>query len=65
MKLPSIAEVRKFIAAAVGVLAEAVAFGFLHGALLHYAGIIIAAAAALGVYVVPNAQPAPAGEHEA
>jgi hypothetical protein len=66
MKLPSFAEVRKAAAAAVGLVAQIVALGFLSGTALHYAQIIIAAATLLGVYIVPkNADPEPAAQHEA
>jgi len=60
VRVPTLAEARKGLAAVAGVAAEAVALGVLHGATLNIAQLIIAAATAVGVYAVPNApEPAP------
>lgn len=55
MKLPKPAEIRKAAIAVLGVIAQAVALGVLHGTALHYAQVVLAAATAAGVYVAPNA----------
>ena len=55
MKLPKLAEVRKVAVAVVGVVAQVVALGLLHGTALHWAQVVVAAATAVGVYGVPNA----------
>lgn len=59
MKLPSLAEARKFAVAAVAVAGEAVALGLLHGTVQNVAQLVIAAAAAAGVYAIPNAPAKP------
>ena len=51
----SVAEIRKFLVAAIGVAAEAVSSGLLSGTAAHVASAVIAVATAAGVYVVPNA----------
>jgi hypothetical protein len=62
VKLPTLAQIRQEVAkvrkaaiAGVAVVGQVVALGVLHGTALHYAEGILAAAAAVGVYVVPNA----------
>lgn len=64
------AEIRKALVAFVAFLTQLVALGALPEAAKPYAVAVIAALAAVGVYVVPNAVPAPEvedveGEHEA
>jgi hypothetical protein len=54
MSATTLGQIRKFIVAAVGVIAMAVNAGFFHGTAEHIATVIIAVAIALGVYVVPN-----------
>lgn len=49
-----VAEARKAAAGVVGVVAEIVATGVLHGTAAHVAAIVIAAATAVGVYQLPN-----------
>jgi hypothetical protein len=44
----------KALVAVIGVLAQLVALGVLHGDALHYANVVIAVATALGVYHMPN-----------
>ena len=50
-----LATIRKAVVAAVAVAAELVALGVLHGTAQTVAQVVIAAAGAAGVYVVPNA----------
>jgi hypothetical protein len=45
---------RKALIALVGVVAQAVSLGVLHGTVLAYAQVVLALATAVGVYVVPN-----------
>ena len=54
----SLATVRKFAAAIAGALAQAVAAGVLPEQYAKWAAVAIAIATALGVYAVPNADPA-------
>ena len=54
MKLPSLAQIRKAAVAAVGLLAEALNAGLVHGTAARWAAVVIAAATAAGVYGVPN-----------
>ena len=55
----SFANVRKFIAALVGVAAEAADAGLVHGTAAHIIAVAVAVATAVGVFVVPNsAKPA-------
>lgn len=54
MKLPNLATVRKAGVALVAVAGEALALGLLHGTAQNVAQLVIAAAAAIGVYAVPN-----------
>ena len=54
MKLPPLAAMRKAAVAVVAVAAEALALGLLHGTAQNIAQLVIAAATAVGVYVVPN-----------
>jgi hypothetical protein len=49
-----VAEIRKTLVAAAGLLAQAISVGVLHGTALHYAQIIEAALTAVLVYQVPN-----------
>ena len=53
MKL-TLTSVRKFIVAAIGMAAEIVNAGLVHGTAAHYAAMAVAVATAIGVYVVPN-----------
>jgi len=57
MTLPKLAEVRKSVAGAVGLVAQVVAAGVLSGTALHVAQAVLAIAAVAGVYVVPNDNP--------
>lgn len=59
-----LAEIRKTLTAGVGLLAQLIAQGYLHGAVLDWARVVLAAATLLGVYVVPN-KPAYDAKHEA
>jgi hypothetical protein len=59
MKLPTLTQARKAAVAVVAVAGEALALGLLHGTAQSIAQLVIAAAGAVGVYVVPNAKPAP------
>ena len=54
MKLPKLAEVRKAVVAAVGLVAQIVAAGVLTGTVLHVAQAVLAVAALAGVYAAPN-----------
>jgi hypothetical protein len=60
--LPKLAEIRKALVGAIGLIAQIVATGVLHGAALHYAQGVLAVAALVGLYAIPNAvkPPAPA-----
>jgi hypothetical protein len=60
MKLPKIAQVRKALVGAAGVLAQVIELGVIHGSALHYAQVASGVLAAVLVYVVPN-QPAQTG----
>lgn len=60
MKLPSIAEIRKAIVAAVGLAGMAVTAGFLHGRLLIDVESGIAILTALLNYQIPNKPAKPA-----
>lgn len=51
----TLAAVRKFLVAAVGMVGQVVAAGVLEGTALRVAQIVLAVATALGVYVTPNA----------
>jgi hypothetical protein len=53
-----LSEVRKALVALVAVVAQVVAWGVLSGTALTWAQLVIAVAAAAGVYTVPNAKPA-------
>lgn len=56
-----IAEARKALVPVVGLIAQAVSLGFLHGTALDVASAVLWVAAAVGVYSVENAKaPAPA-----
>lgn len=55
MKLPTLAQTRKGIAALVGFVAAALAAGLVPDQYVRYAAIIISAATVLGVYGVKNA----------
>jgi hypothetical protein len=48
------AEARKTVVAVLGVVAQAVSLGVLHGAALHDAQIVLAVATAAGVWAAPN-----------
>jgi hypothetical protein len=50
-----LAEIRKAVVPAVGLLAQVVALGVLHGTALEVASAVLWAAAVAGVYGVPNA----------
>lgn len=50
----------KTVVAVLGLIGQLVSLGLLHGTALHWAQIILAAATAAGVYVVPN-KPKPNG----
>lgn len=50
----TLARYRKLIVALVGVVAQAVNLGLLHGTAESWATIVLAAATALGVYTAPN-----------
>jgi hypothetical protein len=52
-----LAEYRKGFTVAVGALANVVALGLIHGTAESWAIVIISAATAAGVVVVPNAKP--------
>ena len=54
MKLPKPAQIGKAIAALVGVAAQLVALGVLHGTALYVVSGFIAVATVSGVYRVPN-----------
>ena len=55
----SFGEIRKAVTAAVGVAAEALDAGLVHGTAAKVVGAVIAIATVLGVYAVPNRVPAP------
>lgn len=55
MKLPTLAEARKFIVAASGAVAEAVSLGVLHGSAEKWTTAVIGIVTALITYGVPNA----------
>lgn len=57
MKLPSLAECRKGLAALTGAAAEAVSLGLLSGQAERWTVGGLAVASALAVYLVPNAKP--------
>ena len=65
MKVPSPAEMRKFLAATSGAVGEAVSLGLLTGSAEKYVTGGIAVLTAVAVVLIPNAKAAPAGEHEA
>ena len=48
---------RKFLVAAVAVLAQVVSLNVAHGTVQNVLVIVLAVAGALGVYAVPNAHP--------
>lgn len=60
--LPKLTDVDKFLAAASGVVAQAIELGVLHGTALHYAQVISSALAATLVFLAqpptPKAPPA-------
>lgn len=58
MKIPTLAEARKFLVAAAGAIGAALTLGLLHGDAEHYATIAVAVITAIGTFVVPNATPA-------
>lgn len=61
MTLPKLATVRKAAVAAAAVAAELITLGLVHGTAENITQVVIAAAAAVGVYAVPNAKnPSPA-----
>jgi hypothetical protein len=49
-----LAEARKTLVAVLGVVAQAVSLGVLHGAALHGAQVVLAVATAAGVWAAPN-----------
>jgi hypothetical protein len=53
----TVAEVAKFITAAVGAAAIAVSQGLITGTAAKWVAVVLGVASALGVYVVPNALP--------
>lgn len=55
-KTSSFAEVRKTAVAALGLIAQAVSAGMLHGRALAIAEAILGCATVLGVYATPNAK---------
>jgi hypothetical protein len=57
VKLPSLAECRKGVAAASGAAAEAVSLGLLSGAAEKWTTGVLAVLTAGLVYFVPNAKP--------
>jgi hypothetical protein len=60
VKLPSLAEIRKGAVAVAGLAGQIVALNLLHGTAEHVAQVVLAAATALAVFGVPNAdKPAP------
>jgi hypothetical protein len=59
MKLPNLAEYRKAVVAALGLIAQAVASGVVSGAALHVAQVILGLAALAGLVRVENDKPAP------
>lgn len=62
MKIPSLAECRKFVAAASGAASEAVALGLLHGQAQQWVTGALAVATAALVYALPNGKPAAAAK---
>lgn len=62
MSRPTAAQMRKFLIALVAFAANLVAQGILPDAATGYVTAVIAALAAIGVFVVPNAPTTEAGE---
>ena len=60
MKLPKFAEIRKVAVFVVGMVAQAVALGFVNGGPLHIAQVLLSLATGAGIYAVPNKPKAPA-----
>lgn len=60
--MPSLAEVRKFLAALTGGVAVAVSAGLIDGTAQRWTTGVLAVATAFVVYYVPNAAPAPKPE---
>lgn len=54
MNLPKLATVRKAAVAVLAVAGEALTLGLIHGTAQNITQLVIAAAAAVGVYAVPN-----------
>lgn len=58
--MPTPAQMRKGIVAAVALVLQLIALGVIPEDVQPYVSAVIAALTAIGVYVVPNEQPAPA-----
>jgi hypothetical protein len=58
MTLPKLAEARKAVVAVLAAAAEILSAGLLHGTAAHVVQVVLAVAAAVGVYAVPNKAPA-------
>jgi hypothetical protein len=58
----SVAEIRKFITAAAGLIAIAITQGLISGTAAKWVAVALGFATALGVYVVPNGSSAAAEE---
>ena len=57
MRLPTIAEIRKGLAALAGIVALLVAQGVLTGTAERWAEVVLSVLTVVGVYGVPNARP--------
>jgi hypothetical protein len=58
-KLPKLAEARKAAVAVLAAVGEIASAGLLHGAAAHVVQVVLAVAAAVGVYALPNVKAAP------
>jgi hypothetical protein len=54
MTLPKLAEARKAVVAVLAAAAEILSAGLLYGTAAHVVQVVLAVAAAVGVYAVPN-----------
>jgi hypothetical protein len=59
MKLPKITEARKAVVAVLAAVGEIASAGLLHGTVAHVVQVVLAVAAAAGVYALPNTPAAP------
>jgi hypothetical protein len=59
--MTKLAEIRKALVAALGLVAQAASAGLLHGRALAVAEAVLGLATAAGVYVVPNGATNPSG----